>query len=77
MIEPDDAMLDALRKSDISAFSEAVNKNKTFIPLLNNALDCAAQGITSIDEVMRLAGEVYENETHNVRQYNLNELAQS
>lgn len=77
MIEPDAAMLDALRKSDITAFSDAVNNNKTYIPLLNNALESAANGITSIDEVMKLAGEIYEDETHSIMQYNLNELDQT
>ncbi|HEX5637093.1 MAG TPA: GspE/PulE family protein, partial [Gammaproteobacteria bacterium] len=76
MIEPDEAMLEALRNSNISAFSDAVNNNKAYIPLLYNALDSAANGITSLDEVMRLAGEVYENETTSVMQYNLNELDQ-
>jgi MSHA biogenesis protein MshE len=74
MIEPDEAMLNALRKSDISAFSTAVSSNKAYTPLLENALQIAAQGVTSIDEVMRLAGEVYENETHTVQHYNLRDL---
>ena len=76
MIEPDEAMLEALRKNDISGFAKAVANNKTYIPLLDNALQSAAEGITSIDEVMRLAGEVYENEAHSVRQYNINDLDQ-
>ncbi|MBI3188719.1 MAG: type II/IV secretion system protein, partial [Gammaproteobacteria bacterium] len=76
MIEPDEAMLEALRNSNITAFSDAVKNNKAYIPLLYNALDSAANGITSLDEVMRLAGEVYENETTSVMQYNLNELDQ-
>lgn len=74
MIEPDDAMLDALRKNNISAFSEAVSNNKNFVPLLDNALELASIGVTSIDEVMRLAGEVYENETFTTNQFNLTEL---
>jgi len=77
MIEPDEAMLDALRKSDIAGFSAAVNNNKAYIPLLYNALESAANGITSIDEVMKLAGEIYEDETHSIMQYNLNELDQT
>ncbi|HEY9052205.1 MAG TPA: GspE/PulE family protein, partial [Gammaproteobacteria bacterium] len=76
MIEPDEAMLDALRKNNISAFSDAVINNKSFVPLLDNALEIASNGITSIDEVMRLAGEVYEDETFASNQFNLTELNQ-
>ncbi len=76
MIEPDEAMLDALRKNNISAFSNAVLNNKNFVPLLDNALEIASNGTTSIDEVMRLAGEVYEDEAFASNQFNLTELDQ-
>ena len=62
MIEPDKAMLEAIRISDIAMFSEVVKENKNYVPLLESGLQLAAEGITSLNEVMSFAGEYYEQE---------------
>lgn len=66
MIEPDEAMLEALRINDINAFMKAVSDNKEYVPLLQSGIDLAFQGITSIEEIMRFAGEIYQEGVDNI-----------
>jgi MSHA biogenesis protein MshE len=58
LLEIDDPLTDALRCMDTAAFASAARKQRGFRPLVFNALDCALRGITSVDEVVRLAGGV-------------------
>lgn len=60
MIEPDKTMLEAIRAGDITRFSTAVSENKSYITLLESGLQLAAQGITSLNEVMSFSGEYYQ-----------------
>ena len=48
--------LDALRRSDSAAFSLAAKNTPGFIPFSESALDFVRQGITTIDEVIRITG---------------------
>ena len=48
-------MMDALRSNDAESFARAARESKHYRPLVNVALDYAGQGITSLDEVLRLA----------------------
>ncbi|WP_119395803.1 GspE/PulE family protein [Salinibius halmophilus] len=52
-----ESMLDALREQNISDFNHAV-KQSTYTPLVEHALELAMNGVTSIDEVMRLASDI-------------------
>lgn len=64
LLEIDEAMVQALRQSDTYAFSEAVKANRSFKSLAETALDFAAQGITTLEEVMTLiAGLPYLDES--------------
>lgn len=76
MIEPDKAMLEAIRSNDIALFSDAVSENKNYIPLMESGLQLAEQGITSLNEVMSFAGEYYEQEAESeaLSSYTLDEL---
>ena len=60
MIVPDEPMLDALRTNDISAFIKAVRANDSYVPMMDSAIELAVNGLTSLDEIMRLAGEVFQ-----------------
>ena len=60
MIVPDEAMLESLRTNDISAFIRAVKENDSYVPMMDSAIELAVNGITSLDEIMRLAGEVFQ-----------------
>ena len=78
MIEPDEPMLEALRTNDINAFMKAVAENKNYKPLLENGLDLAFQGVTSLEEIMRFAGEVYQEEIDEIvptDSYSLDDLS--
>lgn len=55
LLELDLPMMDALRSSDAESFARAARESKNYRPLVNIALDYATQGITSLDEVLRLA----------------------
>jgi len=57
LLELDEAMADALRRNDTQAYIDAAAKTKGFRPLSICALEFASKGITSLDEVLRIAGE--------------------
>ena len=54
LLEIDELMVQALRQSDTHAFSQAVKANQQFKTLVESALEYAAQGITTLEEVMTL-----------------------
>ncbi len=58
LLEMDDGLTDALRREDLSAFMQLSKLKESYVPLERCALDYAAQGITSFDEVMRLTDSV-------------------
>jgi len=57
LLELDLAMADALRRADTNAYIEAAAKTQGFRPLSICALEYASKGITSLEEVLRIAGE--------------------
>lgn len=59
-LEPNAAMLAALRHNDLQSFTELAQQSAFYHPLLQSALAYAKQGVTTIEEVMRIVGEVEE-----------------
>lgn len=57
LLELDEAMADALRQNDTNAYIAAAVKTKGFRPLSICALEYASKGVTSLEEVLRIAGE--------------------
>jgi MSHA biogenesis protein MshE len=55
MLEMNEDMLDALRRKDVSDFTRAARKSPLFRPLGQCAMDYALQGVTSLQEVSRVA----------------------
>ncbi|MGM0954069.1 MAG: GspE/PulE family protein [Pseudomonadota bacterium] len=55
MLEMNEDMLDALRRKDVSDFTRAARKSPLFRPLGECAMDYALQGVTSLQEVSRVA----------------------
>ncbi|HEV2614618.1 MAG TPA: GspE/PulE family protein [Gammaproteobacteria bacterium] len=53
LIEINDAIADTLTGNDLTAFSKAV-KNTGYVTLLDSALALAEQGVTTVDEVLRV-----------------------
>ena len=46
----------AFRREDLAEFTALAEAKKSYVPLVSCALDYAKQGITSIDEVIRVVG---------------------
>src|SRR5690554_7522365 len=55
MLEMDEDMLDALRRRDVSDFTRAARRSLLFRALGQCAMDYALQGVTSLQEVARVA----------------------
>lgn len=60
LLEMDDELTDALRRMDTAEFSSLARSRPGYRPLIDCALDYARAGITSLDEVVRLAGGLDE-----------------
>jgi MSHA biogenesis protein MshE len=60
MLELNVAMADALRMSDINAFTQAAYANPHFITLSEAALNYAIEGVTTLDEVMSISAQIDE-----------------
>lgn len=74
MIEPDEAMLEAIRSSDVQKFNKAVNENNNHVPLLESGLDLAAKGVTSLSEVMSFTSEYFQEESEIADSYSVADL---
>lgn len=56
LLEMDGGLTDALRREDLTEFTALSARKKSYVPLVSCALDYAVEGITSIDEVIRVVG---------------------
>lgn len=59
-LEIDDELADDLRREDSAAFAKHAKASKSFRPFSRHAIDYACQGITSLEEVIRVTGMVEE-----------------
>ena len=57
LLELNLAMMDALRADDNAAYTRAAREAEDYVPLVLSALDLAAEGRTTVEEVLRLDGE--------------------
>ncbi|MCK5666755.1 MAG: type II/IV secretion system protein, partial [Thiotrichaceae bacterium] len=62
ILEINEQLADAFRQGDARDFVQKARHAPGYIPLVKNALDLAKQGITTIDEVLKLAGSIEEHE---------------
>jgi len=58
LLEMNEPMMAALKREDTEAFTEMSKQNPTFRPLALAAFDYAEQGVTSVEEVLRLVETV-------------------
>jgi MSHA biogenesis protein MshE len=56
LLDMDEGLTDALRREDLSEFVSLAERKKSYVPLVNCALDYAISGVTSLEEVLRVAG---------------------
>ncbi len=61
LLEIDRELADALRRGASAEFAESAIKQEGFVGLATSALTLAHQGVTSLDEVVRVAGQAEEN----------------
>lgn len=57
----DEGMSDALRRGSLSDFIAAARRSKGYLPLVMSALSNAEAGVTSLDEVFRVAEQIDES----------------
>ncbi|MGB5258387.1 MAG: GspE/PulE family protein [Woeseiaceae bacterium] len=62
LLEMDAGLTDALRRENLSEFVALAAKKNSYVPLVNCALEYATSGITSLDEVLRVAGGIDADE---------------
>ena len=55
MLEMNENMLDALRRKDLSGFTREARNSRLYRPLGLCAMDFALQGITTLEEVAKVA----------------------
>jgi MSHA biogenesis protein MshE len=60
LLEIDILLADTLRRGDAAGFAEQARRQPGFKPLTLAAFDFARDGITSMEEVLRIAGQVDE-----------------
>ena len=60
LLEIDDNLADGLRKNDSAAFAAAARQQQGFVSLADCALEYARQGVTTMEEVLRISGQIDE-----------------
>ncbi len=58
LLEIDRPMADALRDSSVLGFNQAAHRSDTYRPLSASALEFALQGVTTLEEVIRVSAQV-------------------
>ncbi len=58
ILVPNHGMLEAIRTKDYSQFSKLAHQSDAFTPLSDSAISLALQGITSVEEVLRVCESV-------------------
>lgn len=74
-LEPNHAMLDALKSNDLIAFEQAAKKNKSYKPMIISAMSLVKSGITTVEEVMRISAQRADDDF--IGEFNLTDEAES
>ena len=70
LLEINTAMADALRDNSVRNFNVAAHASKGYRPLGASALDFAMQGVTTLDEVLRVSAEVADESLAEIAEHN-------
>jgi MSHA biogenesis protein MshE len=62
LLEIDAAMADAIRREDLGELERLARRAKSYVPLVQRALECALAKVTSVDEIMRSLSGLEEPE---------------
>jgi MSHA biogenesis protein MshE len=66
LLEMDMNLADFLRREDTEGFNHAALNQKGYTPLVMQALNFASSGLTTMEEVFRIAGEIIGEVKHPV-----------
>ncbi|WP_018277608.1 GspE/PulE family protein [Teredinibacter turnerae] len=69
LLEINHAMANALRDNSVREFNDAAHSSKHYRPLSASALDFAIQGVTTIDEVMRVSAQIEDESLGDIAEY--------
>lgn len=58
LLELNTAMADALRDNSVRKFNQAAHEHPHYHPLSASALEYAVQGVTTIEEVLRVSAQI-------------------
>lgn len=69
LLEINNAMANALRDNSVRKFNDAAHSDKNYRPLSASALDFAMQGITTLDEVLRVSAQIEDESLADIAEY--------
>jgi MSHA biogenesis protein MshE len=67
LLEMDAKLIGAMQREDLDEFAQVAAAKKSYVPLGRRALGYAITGLTTVDEVMRIAGSLLEEEEEPVK----------
>jgi len=62
LLEIDRVLAEAIRRGDLRELDETAREHPNYVSLTQSALDLAARGVTTLEEVMAIASGVEEEE---------------
>lgn len=69
LLEINGAMANALRDNSVREFNDAAHAQKNYRPLSASALDFAMQGITTLEEVLRVSAQIEDESLADIAEY--------
>jgi len=69
LLEINSVMANALRDSSVREFHEAAHRHPHYRPLSASAMDFAMEGLTTIDEVLRVSAQIEDESLADVAEY--------
>jgi len=69
LLEINNSMANALRDNSVREFNDAAHRDKHYRPLSASALDFAIQGITTLEEVLRVSAQIEDESLAEVAEY--------
>ena len=62
LLEMDAKLIGAMQREDLDEFGQVAARKESYVPLGRRALGYAITGLTTVDEVMRIAGSLFEED---------------
>ncbi len=69
LLEINNAMANALRDNSVREFNDAAHRDPSYRPLSASALDFAMEGITTLDEVLKVSAQIEDESLAEIAEY--------